>query len=128
MGCVIKKSNSRAHTIVCYLFYWVYLMTEGCGDGSVPALFFRLPPDHSTLSLIIKTSILVWSWSHSVRTLMRNMWSCPDTLSEETQSLVPSFSPSFLLPSPLFYSLLLTPPSLCSTFFKIRCCFNNSFF
>lgn len=57
-------------------------------------------PQH--VCLITKTSILVWSWSHSVRTLMRNMWSCPDTLSEETQSFTPSFSP----PSP--YSPILS--------------------
>lgn len=63
------------------------------GDGPAPALFSGLPPDHSKLGLITKTSIPVWSWSHSVRTLMRNMWSCPDTQSEETQSLSPSFSP-----------------------------------
>lgn len=67
---------------------------------------FRLPPDHSTLGLITITSIPVWSWSHSVRTLMRNMWSCPDTQSEETQSLTPSFSPlSSSLPPFLFFFL-----------------------
>lgn len=62
---------------------------------------FGLPPDHSTLGLITKTSIPVWSWSHTVRTLMKNMWSYPDTQSEETQSLTPSFSPPFHLPSPI---------------------------
>lgn len=77
------------------------LRTASCGDGPELAVFFGLPPDHSKLGLITKTSIPVWSWSHSVRTLMRNMWSCPDTQSEETQSLTPSFSPPFHLPSPL---------------------------
>lgn len=61
-----------------------------------------LPPDHSTSALITKTSILVWSCSHSVRTLMRNMWSCPDTQSEETQSFTPSVSPPFPSPFPPF--------------------------
>lgn len=65
------------------------LRTASGGDGPALAVFFGPPADHSTLGLIAKTSISVWSWSHSVRTLMRNMWSCPDTQSEETQSLTP---------------------------------------
>lgn len=63
-------------------------------------MFSGLPPDHSTSALITKTSILVWSCSHSVRTLMRNMWSCPDTQSEETQSFTPSVSLPFPSPFP----------------------------
>lgn len=86
--------------------------TARCGDGPQLVVFFGLPPDHSTLGLITKTSILVWSWSHSVRTLMRNMWSCPDTQSEETQSFTPSVSPPFPSPFPLpfSYSFLHTLP------------------
>lgn len=75
---------------------------------------FRLPPDHSTMGLITITSIPVWSWSHSVRTLMRNMWSCPDTQSEETQSLTPSFSP-----------LSSSLPPFSSSFFLTLFCFTR---
>lgn len=84
-------------------------------------------PQH--VCLITKTSILVWSWSHSVRTLMRNMWSCPDTLSEETQSFTPSFSPlPPTLPFFLSHSLLphfphsVTKPGVFSISFRLLKC------
>ena len=38
---------------------------------------------------------------------MRNMWSCPDTQSEETQSLTPSFSPPFCFSLPPFLPFFL---------------------
>lgn len=84
-------------------------------------------PQH--VCLMTKTSILVWSWSHSVRTLMRNMWSCPDTLSEETQSFTPSFSPpspyspilSFSLSFPHFPHSV-TKPGVFSTSFRLLKC------
>ena len=38
---------------------------------------------------------------------MRNMWSCPDTQSEETQSLTPSFSPPFSFSLPPFLPFFL---------------------
>ena len=84
------------------------LRTASAGDGPELVLFFGLPPDHSKLGLITKTSIPVWSWSHSVRTLMRNMWSCPDTQSEETQSLSPSFSPPSSSLPPFSHSFVFT--------------------
>lgn len=89
--------------------FFPLLRTASCRDGPELALFFGLPPDHSTLGLITKTSIPVWSWSHSVRTLTRNMWSCPDTQSEETQSLHSLYFSPFPSPFPPFsHSFLLT--------------------
>lgn len=52
---------------------------------------------------------------------MRNMWSCPDTQSEETQSLTPSLSPpSFSLPPflPFFLAHSLSLHSLLFTSLK----------
>lgn len=86
----------------CHSFFLVW---RSFGDGHGWGLFFRLPPDHCTLGLITKTSIPVWSWSHSVRTLMKNMWSCPDTVRGNPIPLHPPF-PS---PFPLFiHSFFLT--------------------
>lgn len=88
---------------------------------------FGLPPDHSTLGLITKTSILVWSWSHSVRTLMRNMWSCPDTQSEETKSLVPCFTSPFPSPFPPFF-LHFFPFTIVFTWVAILFCSSSVVF
>ena len=71
-----------------------------CEELSGPVCWF--PPDHSVMGLITKTSILVGFRSHSVSTLMGNMWRGQTHSHGETQyhrsSIFPFFS-CFIQPS-----------------------------